>query len=100
MEADTRQRAHPRRDDGGAGVYMLCRIFFVIEYSDALPIIAWIADSPRCSRVIAVQQNDIKRILAYSTLSQLGYMSWPWASAADAASSISPRMPSSKRCCS
>jgi len=58
-----------------AGVFMLCRIFFVLQYSDALPIIAWIGGfTALLAALIAVQQNDIKRILAYSTLSQLGYM--------------------------
>jgi NADH-quinone oxidoreductase subunit L len=50
-------------------------VFFIIEYSDALPIIAWIGGiTALLSALIAIQQNDIKRILAYSTLSQLGYM--------------------------
>jgi NADH-quinone oxidoreductase subunit L len=57
-----------------AGVYMLCRIFFLLDDS-ALQVIAWIGGfTSLLSAVIAVQQNDIKRILAYSTLSQLGYM--------------------------
>ncbi|HOX55529.1 MAG TPA: NADH-quinone oxidoreductase subunit L [Candidatus Paceibacterota bacterium] len=57
-----------------AGVYMLCRVFFIFT-PDALTMIAWIgAFTALLSAVIAVQQNDIKRILAYSTLSQLGYM--------------------------
>ena len=58
-----------------AGVYMLCRVFFIIERSGALPYIAWIGGATALmAALIAVQQNDIKRILAYSTLSQLGYM--------------------------
>jgi NADH-quinone oxidoreductase subunit L len=58
-----------------AGVYMLCRVFFVIEPSGALPVIAYIGGfTALLAALIAVQQNDIKRILAYSTLSQLGYM--------------------------
>jgi len=58
-----------------AGVYMLCRVFFIIEPSGALPVIAWIGGfTALLAALIAVQQNDIKRILAYSTLSQLGYM--------------------------
>jgi NADH-quinone oxidoreductase subunit L len=58
-----------------AGVYMLCRVFFIIEPSGALPVIAWVGGfTSLLAAVIAVQQNDIKRILAYSTLSQLGYM--------------------------
>src|SRR5204862_8169055 len=60
-----------------AGVYMLCRVFFLLKIpgSDALNVIAWIGGfTALLAALIAVQQNDIKRILAYSTLSQLGYM--------------------------
>ncbi|HSU57409.1 MAG TPA: NADH-quinone oxidoreductase subunit L [Candidatus Dormibacteraeota bacterium] len=60
-----------------AGVYMLCRVFFLLNLpaSNALLVIACIGGfTALLSALIAVQQNDIKRILAYSTLSQLGYM--------------------------
>ena len=71
-----------------AGVYMLCRVFFIFGSStvwpeaisfmngwSALDVIAWIGGfTALLAALIAVQQNDIKRILAYSTLSQLGYM--------------------------
>ncbi|HEY9174721.1 MAG TPA: NADH-quinone oxidoreductase subunit L, partial [Verrucomicrobiae bacterium] len=58
-----------------AGVFMLCRVFFLLEPSGALTVIAWIGGfTALLAALIAVQQNDIKRILAYSTLSQLGYM--------------------------
>src|SRR5438445_6552553 len=59
-----------------AGVYMLVRAAFVIQASpSALLVIAWIGTiSALLAALIATQQNDIKRILAYSTLSQLGYM--------------------------
>jgi NADH-quinone oxidoreductase subunit L len=58
-----------------AGVYMLCRVFFLIELSDATHVVAWIGGfTALLAALIAIQQNDIKRILAYSTLSQLGYM--------------------------
>ena len=59
-----------------AGVYMLVRVGFIIQASpDALNVIAWIgALTALMAALIATQQNDIKRILAYSTLSQLGYM--------------------------
>lgn len=57
-----------------AGVYMLCRIFFLLN-APALEVIGWIGGfTALLAALIAVQQNDIKRILAYSTLSQLGYM--------------------------
>jgi len=57
-----------------AGVYMLCRVFFLLN-GDALQVIAYIGGfTALLAALIAVQQNDIKRILAYSTLSQLGYM--------------------------
>jgi NADH-quinone oxidoreductase subunit L len=59
-----------------AGVYMLVRIAFVIQASpDALTVIAWIGTiTAFMAALIATQQDDIKRVLAYSTLSQLGYM--------------------------
>jgi NADH-quinone oxidoreductase subunit L len=59
-----------------AGVYMLVRVAFVIQSSQtALLVIAWIGMiTAVLAALIATQQNDIKRILAYSTLSQLGYM--------------------------
>src|SRR5215472_2457876 len=57
-----------------AGVYMLCRIIFLLN-PPALTLISWIGGfTALMSALIAVQQNDIKRILGYSTLSQLGYM--------------------------
>jgi NADH-quinone oxidoreductase subunit L len=57
-----------------AGVYMLCRILFLLD-ANALHVIACIGGfTALLAALIAVQQNDIKRILAYSTLSQLGYM--------------------------
>jgi NADH-quinone oxidoreductase subunit L len=59
-----------------AGVYMLVRVAFIIQSSQtALLVIAWIGTiTAVMAALIATQQNDIKRILAYSTLSQLGYM--------------------------
>src|SRR6266436_3701685 len=59
-----------------AGVYMLVRVGFIIQASqNALLVIAWIGTiTAVMSALIATQQDDIKRILAYSTLSQLGYM--------------------------
>jgi NADH-quinone oxidoreductase subunit L len=59
-----------------AGVYMLCRVYPLLLLS---PAGMWFIAGIGCftaifAALIAVQQNDIKRILAYSTLSQLGYM--------------------------
>jgi NADH-quinone oxidoreductase subunit L len=59
-----------------AGVYMLSRVFFLIAASPgAQHVIAWIGIiTAVLAALMATQQSDIKRILAYSTLSQLGYM--------------------------
>jgi len=59
-----------------AGVYMLCRVFFLVQWSPiAQDVIAGIGIiTSVLAALMATQQNDIKRILAYSTLSQLGYM--------------------------
>lgn len=59
-----------------AGVYMLVRVDFLF-IPGALPttIIAWVGGiTALMAALIALQQNDIKKVLAYSTLSQLGYM--------------------------
>jgi len=59
-----------------AGVYMLCRTYPLLILSpQGMGVIAFIGCFTAIfAALIAVQQNDIKRILAYSTLSQLGYM--------------------------
>jgi NADH-quinone oxidoreductase subunit L len=57
-----------------AGVYFIVRIFPILS-GDALLIIGIIgALSAFIPATIALTQNDIKRVLAYSTVSQLGYM--------------------------
>ena len=57
-----------------AGVYMLCRVFPLFT-PEALTVIAWIGGvTSLLAALMALQQDDVKRILAYSTLSQLGYM--------------------------
>lgn len=59
-----------------AGVFMLARVVFLIDAAPtAAEIITWVgAITAVLAALMALQQNDIKRILAYSTLSQLGYM--------------------------
>jgi NADH-quinone oxidoreductase subunit L len=59
-----------------AGVYMLARLAFLINLSPvAGMVIAWVgAITSILAALMATQQDDIKRVLAYSTLSQLGYM--------------------------
>ena len=60
-----------------AGVYLMCRMSPVLEASaDWVPqMIAWIGVlTALLAASIAVAQNDIKKVLAYSTVSQLGFM--------------------------
>lgn len=57
-----------------AGVYLITRTFAMMT-ADALMVITYIgAITAFISATIAIAQNDIKKILAYSTVSQLGYM--------------------------
>jgi len=57
-----------------AGIYMLCRINFLMVPA-ALEVICWVGTATALyAALCAVTQSDIKKVLAYSTLSQLGYM--------------------------
>ena len=59
-----------------AGVYMVCRLFFLFDMAPAaLEVVAWIGGlTALFAATIGLAQNDIKKVLAYSTVSQLGYM--------------------------
>ena len=57
-----------------AGIYMLCRIQ-VLMVPQALTVIMWVGTATALyAALCAIVQSDIKKVLAYSTLSQLGYM--------------------------
>ncbi len=59
-----------------AGVYLMCRLSFLYALSGtALTIVGGVgAATALFAAVIATSQNDIKKVLAYSTVSQLGFM--------------------------
>jgi NADH-quinone oxidoreductase subunit L len=65
-----------------AGVYLIARVYPLMQAgalaggsTTALTVITWVgAFTAVFAALIAVAQDDIKRILAYSTVSQLGYM--------------------------
>jgi NADH-quinone oxidoreductase subunit L len=60
-----------------AGVYLVARLFpvFAISAPDALAIVGYIgAFTALFAAVIACTQTDIKRVLAYSTISQIAFM--------------------------
>jgi NADH-quinone oxidoreductase subunit L len=57
-----------------AGVYLVARVYPLMT-PNALEVVAWVgALTAIFAALVAVAQEDIKRILAYSTVSQLGYM--------------------------
>jgi NADH-ubiquinone oxidoreductase chain 5 len=59
-----------------AGVFLLARSSFIYEYSyNVLGYVSIIgALTAFCASTIGLVQNDLKRVIAYSTCSQLGYM--------------------------
>jgi NADH-quinone oxidoreductase subunit L len=59
-----------------AGVFLLCRAYPFLEASgDASTVVMWVgAITALLAGTVALTQPDIKRVLAYSTISQLGYM--------------------------
>ncbi|HEX8996804.1 MAG TPA: NADH-quinone oxidoreductase subunit L [Ktedonobacterales bacterium] len=61
-----------------AGVYLVARFFplyYQVAGPQSLEVVGWVgAFTAIFAAVIALAQNDIKKVLAYSTVSQLGYM--------------------------
>ena len=59
-----------------AGVYLIVRLSPLFELAgNTLPVVAWIgALTALMGATIALTKTDLKRILAYSTISQLGFM--------------------------
>ncbi len=61
-----------------AGIFLVARLFpmfYFVEDGFALNIVAYVgAFSALFAAIIAITQTDIKRVLAFSTMSQLGYM--------------------------
>jgi NADH-quinone oxidoreductase subunit L len=61
-----------------AGIFLVARLFpmfYFVEHGFALNIVAYVgAISSLFAAIIAITQTDIKRVLAFSTMSQLGYM--------------------------
>lgn len=60
-----------------AGVYLVARLFplYVFSGMDALTVIAYVGSfTSLFAAIIACSQIDIKRILAFSTISQIGFM--------------------------
>src|SRR6185437_3850762 len=60
-----------------AGVFLVARLFpvFALSAPDALELVAYVgAISALLAAMIACTQTDIKRVLAFSTISQIGFM--------------------------
>tara|TARA_R110002049_G_scaffold135233_4_gene294763 strand:- start:3812 stop:5728 length:1917 start_codon:yes stop_codon:yes gene_type:complete len=61
-----------------AGVFLVARLFpmfYFVEHGFVLNIVAYVgAFSALFAAIIAITQTDIKRVLAFSTMSQIGYM--------------------------
>ena len=59
-----------------AGVFLVARCSFMFEYSPSVLQIITVVGAVTClfAALVAIAQTDIKKIIAYSTCSQLGYM--------------------------
>jgi NADH-quinone oxidoreductase subunit L len=58
-----------------AGVFLVARFFPLFEYSDAMTLVALVGGFTAVfAATMGLVATDIKRVLAYSTISQLGYM--------------------------
>jgi NADH-quinone oxidoreductase subunit L len=57
-----------------AGIYFTARVYFLMT-PEALTVVMWVGTiTAAFAAIVAFGQNDIKKVLAFSTLSQLGYM--------------------------
>lgn len=59
-----------------AGIYLFARLFGLFTLiPDFMPLVAWVGVlTSLLAGKIAIGQNDVKKVLAYSTVSQLGFM--------------------------
>lgn len=59
-----------------AGIYMIARMSPLFEFSETALSLVLVLGAATClfTGILAIFQHDIKRVIAYSTLSQLGYM--------------------------
>src|ERR1035441_4571299 len=59
-----------------AGVYLFARSYgFFLQAPQALEVVAWVGGITAVfAETIALTANEVKKVLAYSTISQLGYM--------------------------
>jgi NADH-quinone oxidoreductase subunit L len=59
-----------------AGVFLVCRCSTIYEFTTVAPMIITLVGAVTCffAATVGLAQNDIKRVIAYSTCSQLGYM--------------------------
>ncbi len=58
-----------------AGVFLIARLFPLFQISEIMPLVAVVGClTSFISATMALSTTDIKRVLAYSTISQLGYM--------------------------
>ena len=59
-----------------AGVYMVCRMSALFAFSEAASLVVALTGAVTAvfAATMALTENDIKRVLAYSTISQIGYM--------------------------
>jgi hypothetical protein len=73
---DAGLRADPRRHDGDGGRVHGLPTFADVRTSDtALTVVTFVgAATALFAATVGTVQNDIKRVIAYSTCSQLGYM--------------------------
>jgi len=78
MAVHARVRINTRGDDGHGGADMLTRTNVIFQHSRTMMLVVAVIGafhSNLCGHY-RINANDIKKVLAYSRVSQLGFMSW------------------------